>query len=107
MTLSAELKTMAAGPGAVAARAFEWWLSELRGACRVAARGFAAGTTVTVEAGERQWIVRRRQRVLGQVDRAAGDALNSREALVAIVTAARCRRPPRRRSGLRRGLPLR
>ncbi len=56
-------------------RAVPWWLGELAGLCDDAARrmGLAGRNAVTLEAGERYWLLRRSQRPLGQIDRAAHD----------------------------------
>ncbi|HTZ36285.1 MAG TPA: PilN domain-containing protein [Stellaceae bacterium] len=60
---------------AIVRRPVAWWLGELRG-CRddlrrwLAVRGRGA---VTVEAGERYWVLRRGASVLGQVDAQTGD----------------------------------
>jgi general secretion pathway protein L len=56
-------------------RAVPWWLGELAGLCDDAARrlGLAGRNAVTLEAGERYWLLRRGQRPLGQIDRDAPD----------------------------------
>lgn len=56
-------------------RAVPWWLGELMGMWDDAARRLGLGrNAVTLEAGERYWLLRRGERPLGQIDRAAPDA---------------------------------
>jgi general secretion pathway protein L len=59
-----------------AGRAVQWWLGELHAIWDDVTRRFdmQRRTAVVIEAGERYWILRQRQRVLGQIDRAAPDA---------------------------------
>lgn len=58
-------------------RALGWWLGELR-ACRDDLRQWFAtrtGRGVTIEAGERYWLLRQGQRPIGQIDTQSGDAV--------------------------------
>jgi general secretion pathway protein L len=69
-----------------AGRALHWWLGELRGMWDDVARRFDVRrrSAIVIEAGERYWIVRQRQRVLGQIDRAAPDAEDIRRTLTRL-----------------------
>jgi general secretion pathway protein L len=64
-------------------RVLRWWLGELRGAYDDLTRHLSAGRRgmVTVEAGERYWILRQRQRPIGQIDWQSGGAEECRLAL--------------------------
>ncbi len=68
-----------------ARNALQWWLGELSSLARDAARlvPWGRGDHVTIEAGERYWIVRGRGAVLGQVDCAGEDADGALRRLVA------------------------
>jgi general secretion pathway protein L len=63
------------GARAFAERALSWWLSELRAAWRelAPAAAFAARSDAVLEAGERYWLLRRRQQPIGQIDCALSD----------------------------------
>jgi general secretion pathway protein L len=63
-----------------AGRALAWWLGELRSIHLDAARRLQAiaRNTLTIEAGERRWVVRRKQIPVGEIDWGAGDAVSSR-----------------------------
>jgi general secretion pathway protein L len=82
------------GARAWAGRALGWWLGELRALYEDAARRFeaASGATVTIEAGERYWILRWRQQSIGQVDWGQEDPALAHEALRAALATARRRR---------------
>src|SRR5438477_337357 len=82
------------GARAWAGRAFGWWLGELRALYEDAARRLEAASraTITIEAGERYWILRRRQQSIGQVDWGQEDPALAHEALRAGLGAAP--RPP-------------
>jgi general secretion pathway protein L len=69
-------------------RAMQWWLGELGGIYGDAARllHFNSRNAITLEAGERYWLLRQRQRPLGQIDRAAPEA-ETRSALARLVPA--------------------
>ena len=76
MTIAANRPLKGARPRAWGGRALGWWLTELR-ACRADLRRFIATRgrrSVTIEAGERYWLLRRGERPIGQVDAAAGEA---------------------------------
>jgi general secretion pathway protein L len=75
MTIVANSPLKGARSRATLSRALGWWLSELRG-CRDDLRRFLAIRRrggVTIEAGERYWLLRQGQRPIGQLDIAAGD----------------------------------
>lgn len=85
MTVAADKDTR--GWGSIG-RAIQWWLDELAGLYDEAARQMRIGSrnAITLEAGERYWLLRRRQRPLGQIDRAAPEAETS-AALARLVAA--------------------
>jgi general secretion pathway protein L len=95
MTIAANRPLKGARTRAGIARALRWWVGELR-ACRDdiirwwARRGSAG---ITIEAGERYWILRQGQRPIGQVDWRSGDAAVCRETLQRLIPAARRHRP--------------
>jgi len=95
MSIAAEPRQKAARARAWAGRAVAWWLGELTALQRDAARALGAGerSAVTIEAGERYWTVRYRQRVTGQIDRRALDDVASATALADAVPAALRGRP--------------
>ena len=76
MTIAAENRHKPLRVRAWAGRALAWWLGELGALFRDITRLVGAGErgAVTIEAGERYWILRHRQRVIGQVDRGSGEA---------------------------------
>jgi general secretion pathway protein L len=75
MTIAADRPLKGARSSAWPSRALGWWLGELR-ACvddlrrLVATRG---RRSVTIEAGERYWLLRRGQRPIGQIDTQTAD----------------------------------
>jgi general secretion pathway protein L len=73
-----------------AGNAVAWWLGELRSIHADCARRLRAiaRNTLTIEAGERCWVVRRRQVPLGEVDWDAGDAASSRRLLRQLAAPA-------------------
>lgn len=79
------------GARALAERALLWWLSELRATWReIADRlAFGARSDIVLEAGERYWIARQRQRPLGQIDRAVADADETQRELRRMLAARR------------------
>ncbi len=91
MTIAAD--NPAKGARALAGRAIGWWLAELRALFEDATRRLDPGArnAVVIEAGERYWILRQRQRPLGQIDRATADAAETRRLLQRAVGAARGR----------------
>jgi len=76
----------------LAERALGWWLGELAGLARDAARaaGLASRGAVTITAGERYWTVRDQRRLIGRIDRAGEDGAR---ALAALIPEAARRRP--------------
>ncbi|HUK61564.1 MAG TPA: PilN domain-containing protein [Stellaceae bacterium] len=72
-----------------ARQALAWWLGELRATAHDAAELFPWGRSdaITVEAGERYWIVRAKGAVVGQVD--CGDTAAAGTALRHLVPAGR------------------
>jgi general secretion pathway protein L len=90
MTIAANNPLKGAGTRAGLGRALGWWLGELR-ACRddlrraLAQRG---GRGVTIEAGERYWLLRQGQRPIGQIDVQTADAAS----LLRLIPPARRRR---------------
>jgi general secretion pathway protein L len=91
MTIVANRPLKSARSRAVLGRALGWWLGELR-ACRDDLRRVLATRgrqSVTIEAGERYWLLRQGGRPVGQIDLAAGDAAG----LSQLVQAVGRRRP--------------
>lgn len=76
----------------LARHAFQWWCAELAGLYHDLARhvGRDARNAVIIEAGERTWIARQRERVLVEIDR-GDDETARRAALATFVLAARKR----------------
>ena len=79
MTIAANRPLKGARSRAVLGRALGWWLGELRGLRddfrrAVAMRG---KHSVTIEVGERYWLLRRGGRPIGQIDINTGDAIHS------------------------------
>lgn len=74
-------------------RALRWWVDELRGAWDDGVRRLQAGGggAVTIEAGERYWVIRRKQRPVGQIDRESADADEFRRLLAETVATAAIR----------------
>jgi general secretion pathway protein L len=74
-------------PLGLAGRALAWWLGELAALYREAARRLelSSRNATILEAGERYWLLRRRQRPVGQVDCAALDAAQIDAALARMV----------------------
>lgn len=69
MTIAAEREPKR-GLKALLRQPFAWWFGELRALWDDTARRLDLGRNrIAIEAGERYWIVRRGQRVLGQLDR--------------------------------------
>lgn len=89
MTIAANRPIKTARPRALLGRALGWWLGELR-ACRDDLRRVMAarGHGVTIEAGERYWLLRQGQRPIGQMDVQTGDAVG----LLNLIPAAARRR---------------
>ena len=63
-----------------AGRALAWWLGELRSMHLDAARRLRAiaRNTLTIEAGEQYWVVRRNQTPVGEIDWGAAEAASNR-----------------------------
>jgi len=82
-----------AGIGVRAGSALAWWVGELRSIHRDAAHWLRASApnTLTIEAGERRWVVRCKQNPIGEIDWGAADAASSRRLLRDL--AALPRRP--------------
>jgi general secretion pathway protein L len=93
MSIAAD-NTKGARARAWAGRALAWWFAELRATYRDAARrlDIDIGNPVILEAGERYWVLRQRQRVLGQIDRDTADPTECRRALLRAVAPAQRRR---------------
>ena len=91
MTIAANSPLKGARSRAWGRRALGWWLGELRGCCddlrRV--RATRSRRSVTVEAGERYWLLRQGQRPIGQIDVRTGDAGQ----LLRLIPSAGRRRP--------------
>jgi general secretion pathway protein L len=70
--------------------ALAWWLGELRSLHLDAAHRLRAiaRNTLTIEAGERCWVVRRRQIPLGEIDWGARDAVSNRGLLRELAAPA-------------------
>jgi general secretion pathway protein L len=94
MTIAAHRPLKPASSRAWLGRALGWWLGELR-ACRDDFRRWLANRArgaVTIEAGERYWLLRQGGQPIGQIDRLSGAAAEHRAALVRLIPPAR-RRP--------------
>jgi general secretion pathway protein L len=91
MTVAADNRSRRAR--ALAERVLHWWLSELGATWHELAQSTAIGTRndAVLEAGERYWILRQRQRPLGQIDRALSDADETQRELRRIFAARRHR----------------
>jgi hypothetical protein len=79
MTIAANRPLKGARSRAFLNRALGWWLRELRG-FRDDLRRFAAAhskRSVTIEAGERYWMLRQGSRPIGQIDTKLGDTAQS------------------------------
>ena len=76
MTIAANRPLSSARSRAWGGRALHWWLGELAGCWHDLRRHVAMTSrrTVTIEAGERYWLLRRGTRPIGQVDMQTGDA---------------------------------
>lgn len=74
-------------------RALRWWVGELRGVWDDAMRRLHAGggSAVTIEAGERYWVLRRKQRPIGQLDRESAEPEEYPYLLADAVAAAGAR----------------
>lgn len=76
MTIAANRPLKGAPARAWGSRALAWWLGELR-RCRDDARRALAtrgARSITIEAGERYWLLRQGQRPIGQVDAQSDEA---------------------------------
>ncbi len=88
MTIVANRPLKGARPRAWGRRALGWWLGELRG-CRddlrraLATRG---KRSITIEAGERYWLLRQGQRPVGQIDTQSSEAEQLRRLMPASRT---------------------
>lgn len=101
MTIAAERKPKR-GPKALVEAPLAWWLGELRAFWDETARRLDSGRNrIAIEAGERYWIVRRGERVLGQLDRELPDDSGPAQLAEMVPAALRHRRlfveiPPER-----------
>lgn len=98
MTIAAERKPKRGRLKTAALSPFAWWLGELRALWDEAARRLDHGrrNAIAIEAGERYWIVRRGQRVLGQLDRGVSDGIaggDDGSPLAGLIPAALRSRP--------------
>lgn len=90
MTIAANRPLKGARPRALGRRALGWWAGELH-ACRddlrraLATRG---KRSVTIEVGERYWLLRQGQRPIGQVDAQSGEAEQLRRLMPAASRRA-------------------
>src|SRR5262249_7378578 len=91
MSIAGNPPLKSTGARAWASRALGWWLGELRALYEDALRRVEAASraTITIEAGERYWILRRRDRSIGQIDWGQDDAAAAREALHEVLSPAR------------------
>jgi general secretion pathway protein L len=95
MTIAAHRPLKSAGSRALLGRALGWWLGELR-SCHDDVRRWLANrarAAVTIEAGERYWLLRQGGRPIGQIDRQSGAAAEHRAALVRLIPPVRRRCP--------------
>jgi general secretion pathway protein L len=78
------------GARAWAGRAVGWWVGELRALYEDAVRRVEAASrrTITIEAGERYWILRRRDRAVGQIDWGQEDAALARDMLADALSSS-------------------
>ena len=77
------------GARAFIERALHWWFAELRATYHDLARAASIGirNDPVLEAGERYWVLRHRQRPLGQIDRTVADADDTTRELRRILAA--------------------
>src|SRR5438045_920893 len=80
---------LAAWPG----RALRWWLGELRDVWDDTVRRLQAdgGASITIEAGERYWVLRRKQRPIGHIDVQSYASEECRQMLADAVAASGAR----------------
>ena len=83
-----------AGARAWAGRALGWWIGELRALYEDASRRLEAASraTITIEAGERYWILRRGGESVAQIDWGQDDPALARQALYDVLAARSGRR---------------
>jgi general secretion pathway protein L len=84
MTIAAHRPLKDARPRVWGRRVLEWWLGELR-ACADDARRYIAirgRRGITIEAGERYWLLRQGERPVGQIDTQTGDIAQLRHLLM-------------------------
>ena len=95
MTSAADRKPTRGRITATVARAFDWWLSELRAVWRDLTGWLESGgrNGLTIETGERCWVVRRGRHVLGRLDNAASDAEPTGQSLAGLIPSPHRRRP--------------
>lgn len=93
MSIATEPSLKGARAAGLPGRALRWWLGELRGAWEDAVRRLHAGSgnTVTIEAGERYWVLRRKQRPIGHIDVQSVETEDCRQMLADAVSAAGAR----------------
>lgn len=89
MTIASERQIKTAAGRAWPGRALAWWIDELRQTCGDIAGWVAAANrnAVTIEAGERYWVIRRQQQPIRQLDWQS-DPETCRDALRALGTGA-------------------
>jgi general secretion pathway protein L len=95
MTIAAHRPLKPADSRAWLGRALGWWLRELR-SCRDDLRRWLANrahSAVTIEAGERYWLLRQGGRPIGQIDWQSDAVTEHRAALFRLIPPARRRRP--------------
>jgi general secretion pathway protein L len=94
MTIAANHQPKVSRLRGAVGRLLGWWLGELRSVCADAARWLDRGRRfpLTIEAGERYWTLRQQHTLIGQIDRAEGDAAARHRGLVDLIPPARQRR---------------
>jgi general secretion pathway protein L len=95
MSIAANRPLRASRTRAWIARALGWWIGELRGCADDLARRLARGASagITIEAGERYWILRQGQQPIGQVDWRSGEAADCAAAVHRLIPPQRRHRP--------------
>jgi general secretion pathway protein L len=93
MSIASDHSITSPRPAAWPGRALRWWLGELRAAWDDGARRVQAGSggAITIEAGERYWVLRRKQRPIGHIDVQSYEADECRQMLADAVAAAGAR----------------
>src|SRR5437764_3837327 len=93
MSIASDRTLKTPRPAAWPGRALRWWFGELRAVWDDVVRRLQAGggATITIEAGERYWVLRRKQRPIGHIDVQSYAAEECRQMLADAVGASGAR----------------